>query len=195
MSSREAILAAVKENRPPATQLPSLDQDWITFENKTEHFLEMLTAVGGRGEVIAAGDVNTRIGQIVEELQSREICSLEPNFEGNLELESIESPKQLETLDLAIIPCPFGVAENAAIWLTAGILKERAVLFIAQHLIFTLPESEILHNMHEAYARLSLGEPEFGVFVSGPSKTADIEQSLVIGAHGARSLTVLVTRD
>jgi L-lactate dehydrogenase complex protein LldG len=45
--------------------------------------------------------------------------------------------------------------------------------------------------MHAAYEELGKVKSSFGLFLSGPSKTADIEQSLVIGAHGARSLTVV----
>jgi L-lactate dehydrogenase complex protein LldG len=46
--------------------------------------------------------------------------------------------------------------------------------------------------MHEACARVAAGPKEYGLFIAGPSKTADIEQALVIGAHGARSCTVFV---
>jgi L-lactate dehydrogenase complex protein LldG len=46
--------------------------------------------------------------------------------------------------------------------------------------------------MHDAYARIVIPTPGFALWLSGPSKTADIEQALVIGAHGARSCTVLL---
>ena len=71
-------------------------------------------------------------------------------------------------------------------------VPHRAIFFITQHLALVVPAEQMVHNLHEAYARISLGTSSLGVFISGPSKTADIEQSLVIGAHGPRSLTVFL---
>lgn len=50
--------------------------------------------------------------------------------------------------------------------------------------------------MHAAYDRIAALEAAaaygFSTFIAGPSKTADIEQSLVLGAHGPISLTVFL---
>ena len=81
-------------------------------------------------------------------------------------------------------------AENGAIWVTGLPPLHRALPFIAQHLSIIVPADQIVDNMHQAYERAKVPQPGFGLFLSGPSKTADIEQSLVIGAHGCRELQV-----
>ena len=81
---------------------------------------------------------------------------------------------------------------DGAIWVNDRQLPLRVLYFIVQHLTLVLPKSEIVDNMHQAYERLRFDNAEFGTFIAGPSKTADIEQSLVIGPHGSRSLTVLI---
>ena len=85
-----------------------------------------------------------------------------------------------------------GVAENAAVWLSESQVVHRAAPFLAQHLALVLSRENIVWNMHQAYERIRIDSEGFGLFVAGPSKTADIEQSLVIGAHGPRSLTVFL---
>ena len=106
--------------------------------------------------------------------------------------EQITDPHDLESLECCVVPGEFAVAENGAVWLTHEAIPLRAALFVTQHLMLVVPADQIVQNMHEAYERISFDQAQFGIFISGPSKTADIEQSLVIGAHGARSLTVLL---
>jgi len=99
---------------------------------------------------------------------------------------------KLESIENLVLQGNFGVAENGAIWLEDKDLPNRILPFITQHLILQLDVKEIVPAMEDAYQRIDLSETGFGVFISGPSKTADIEQSLVYGAHGAKELTVLL---
>ncbi|MEJ0056136.1 MAG: LUD domain-containing protein [Bacteroidota bacterium] len=103
-----------------------------------------------------------------------------------------ETAISLEKVEVAIIQGELGVAENGAIWVPETAMGHRALPYICQHLVIVLPISKIVPTMHQAYAEINIAANGFGAFIAGPSKTADIEQSLVIGAHGARSLNVFL---
>ncbi len=188
MNSRDKILNAIKKNKPESTPLPEVK----TFEKKqvnlTEEFTTVLQNIGGKV-------LDTTKGSLAKEIANQYpdckiVCSLVPEVKGNLDIAQITTPHDLADVDLAVVRGQFGVAENGAIWLTEHDLVHRAIAFITQHLVIVLDRNQIVGNMHQAYQRLNMSDIGYGVFLAGPSKTADIEQSLVIGAHGARSLTV-----
>ena len=195
--SKSSILAAIRSQQAPPAELPSLQREWITYPDPLAQFASVIEAVGGKCLTVASlGEINQRLVEIASwKDASQKISLVEGAGSSNVDLAAIEDPHQLETVDFAILPGHFGVAENGAIWVTDRGLRHRALFFIVQHLALLIRGDQIVHNMHEAYERLAasdlaLGRREFAAFISGPSKTADIEQSLVIGAHGPRSLTV-----
>lgn len=194
MTSKEKILAAVRKHAIPPVDLPSLENDWIQYPDVLAQFSMSVEGVGGR--VIRCSDlsdVRNALADIPSFVDAGRILSVVPDLNvGNVELESTADPHDLDDLDFAIFRGEFGVAENGAVWLGSEHVRHRVAYFVAQHLAIVVNADAIVHNMHEAYKILQFPNPGFGVFMSGPSKTADIEQSLVIGAHGARSLTVFV---
>ncbi len=199
MSSKQQILNAIREHRLAESELPSLDESWITYDSPQQQFAETLQSVGGRCVVVKDVDQLQRdLETLTEFANAKRVCSMVDglacanNGRSTVDLDECDDPHELEDIDFAILPGQFAVAENGAVWVTDERLRQRVVYFIAQHLALAVPRDAIVNNMHEAYQRLSFDNQGFGTFISGPSKTADIEQSLVIGAHGARSLTVFL---
>ena len=149
------------------------------------------------GVSIPVADVTELEGRLQENpayANARHIISAVPGagLRANIDETALRDPHELANLDFALVPGEFGVAENGAVWVSGRGLRHRAVYFVAQHLALAIPATAIVDDMHLAYERLSFDAPSFGTFLAGPSKTADIEQALVIGAHGARSLTVFL---
>jgi L-lactate dehydrogenase complex protein LldG len=197
MTSKQTILAAIRRKPPPAAELPTLAGEWIRFDQPAQQFAAALESVAGRAIFVRnAEEIGRELAALAAYQESRQICSLVPGVApAGIDPTSIDDPHQLASLDFAILPGEFGVAENGAVWVTDAAVRHRVVYFIAQHLALVVPAREIVENMHQAYQRLTFSDPGVGAFISGPSKTADIEQSLVIGAHGARSLTVFLLSD
>jgi len=194
MSSRDDILSVIRSHPMEATPLPTLQQDWIEFDDQIAHFGEVLATVGGRCIPVATvDDINRELSNLTEfSTAIVRVSTVDGVGSPTADLDASADPHELESVDFAVLPGEFAVAENGAVWVTDAGLKHRVPFFLSQHLALIVPASEVINNMHDAYERLSFGGPRFGAFISGPSKTADIEQSLVIGAHGPRSHVVFL---
>ena len=193
MSSRNKILAAVAENQPPAAPLPQfefLDAEHIYL---SETFINVLTGIGGI--VIPVESMEEIQNYILQNFgrRSRTVTNI-PVLENVAELmrRTSISPHALSDVDYAIIDTRLAVAENGAVWVTEKSLSDRVLPFICQHLAVVLNAGDIVPNMHAAYEIINADDYGYGTFIAGPSKTADIEQSLVLGAHGPKTMTVLL---
>jgi L-lactate dehydrogenase complex protein LldG len=195
MSSRDEILQAIRAHRHEAVPLPSLDEGpWITFDDLRQQLIDVTEAVGGQALVVDGIDqINRALEGLEPYRAARQICTLVPGAgQGTVDPQAIADPHDLASLDLVIAPGEFAVAENGAVWVTEQAAGHRSLYFIAEHMVLVVLAAAIVPHMHAAYARLTWDDGGFGGFISGPSKTADIEQSLVIGAQGPRSLTLLL---
>jgi L-lactate dehydrogenase complex protein LldG len=194
MDARNSILSALKRQIVPQADLPEVvSGPWIEFEDKVGKFCEMVEFSGGKSHRVShRNEVRERLQSYPEYRNAGLIFSAVPEIPGNVNMDQTARPQELEPLDFVIYPGEFAVAENGAVWLTDRDLKHRVSFFITQYLILIVTADQIVQNMHQAYERLKPPLDGFGLFCAGPSKTADIEQSLVIGAHGCRSLEVFV---
>ncbi|WP_242361484.1 MULTISPECIES: LUD domain-containing protein [unclassified Anaeromyxobacter] len=194
MSSREEILQRLRAAAPPPAERAETGGLAAPFADRRAQFEAAVVAVAGAAVRVATGAaLAAEVAALAERLGAKRVASAVTDAgPGNVALDALGDPHELEGIDLAVLPGVFGVAENGAVWVSGASLHDRAVFVVTQHLALVVPASEIVNDMHEACARVAALPRGYGLFIAGPSKTADIEQALVIGAHGARSCTVFV---
>jgi L-lactate dehydrogenase complex protein LldG len=197
VSARDEILRACRaacRAAAPAAHLPDVDGlRALRFPDLRERFAKSVIEVGGRC-LFVDGALEGALMSIPEYVSARKVVSLVPGVtKANVDLASVADPHQLHDVDFCVLPAVLGVAENGACWIVDHGGANRAAAFLTQHLAVVVRGDCLVHNLHEAYQRITIPPQGFAMWLSGPSKTADIEQALVIGAHGARSCTVLVT--
>ncbi len=193
MTDREQILNTIGANKPEEAQpfiMPTVQKEkGVTIEKQ---FIQMVGHVGGvciRQHSKQISDMITVRYPHAKKIYSctKEISSIGFNSEN------ISNPIDLNGVDLAVLQGCFGVAENGAIWISEEEMMHRVLPYIAEHLVILLDHNSIVANMHDAYEQIDLTQVPYGTFISGPSKTADIEQTLVMGAQGPRSHMVILT--
>lgn len=187
MTSKDKIITAIRAIQP--TDLPPLQVaiNGIVFNDPLHQFIDVLSTIGGQVEMVASEtELRDNLSIVVGSAPSV-INALEPTL-------TAFSKANLYDVDIAIMRGGIAVAENGAIWVTEKNMVERMLPFSCQQLILVIKAKNIVNNLHEAYKKIDISEEGYGVFIAGPSKTADIEQSLVIGAHGPVSLIVYIIK-
>lgn len=170
--------------------MPAKPVKGIVYEDIIKQFIEMSKTVGGKViEVKATDDLNAVIRKAYP--VAKVFASNVKGIQADLNPDTVANAADLNGTDVGIIQGEMGVAENACMWVPQT-MKERAIYFISEELVILLDKKNIVNNMHEAYKRVEINNYGYGVFISGPSKTADIEQALVMGAQAARGVTVIL---
>jgi len=187
--SRAAILSRIRDLNLEKKEHPVIPD----FEKNGDVKSQFINSLVASHVSVIEGNLDT---SLFEQITSKndiiysnvdELSSL-----STIQKDQLEDQLTLSSLDHVIVRGEIGVGENGAIWLPEINIEKRVMSFITLHLIVIVSKNDLVHDMHQAYSKIK-ELPGFGLFVAGPSKTADIEQSLVIGAHGPKRMTVLLT--
>lgn len=192
MTSRESILAAVLQNQPHLSPLPDISMFKVFEEDIAAKYSDTFTGIGG--QVFSVGNMDAVKKLIHEHFDTgKRIVSTITELDDVTEIVLKDTgTHSFEDVELAVIKASLAVAENGAVWLTEDDMGQRIIPYICQHLAVVVSVDSIVSTMHDAYAKIAAEDYGFGGFIGGPSKTADIEQALVMGAHGPLSMTVFL---
>ena len=197
MSTKEDILSRLRQNTRETYDLPDFGSiKPITYADPVEEFKTKTTTTAGAKLIELDDEANLNKTLREAYRDAKIIASNLPGVEADLNPDAVGSAQELMKVDVGVVEGRIGVAENACIWIPQQ-MKEKAICFASEQLVIVLRRQDIVNNMHEAYERIEQSQEffqkyPFGTFISGPSKTADIESALVYGAQAARGVTVVL---
>src|SRR5689334_11962615 len=170
MNSRERILTKLKEARVSNNKLPDIVESTIP-DDLRQQLTSVLQSIGGAVVDISIQDIPAYLhekfkpaGRWISMVKALDIPDISQT--GN--------PHDLENVQLSVFSGDFAVAENGAIWITSDRMGDRALPFICEHIAVVVQSVDIVPTMRHAYERIGNSSHDFGTFIAGPSKTADI---------------------
>jgi L-lactate dehydrogenase complex protein LldG len=197
MSARDEILSRIRTNRPAGQHELPVAPDFTAppSQGVQARFVENLELMGG--EVMEPDGSGDLLGPLNNRLaRASSVCSAVPDVQGDVPLDSVEAPRDLAGVDVAIVRAAFAVAETGSVLLTENELRVNSLAYLAQHLVVLVDPADIINSTQHAYRQPHFHSARYACFHSGPSATADIEGVLIHGAQGVRSLTVvMIPRD
>ena len=191
MTSREYILSQIRGSLRRRVEMPDLTSiNPVEYQDRIAKFMETVAQVGGHAVLLEDGaDISARLRELYP--SARVTASSLPYIDADKDPDMVQDAAELADVDLGVVEGKVAVAENGCVWVPQN-TKERAVMFISQSLAIIVDRNDIVSNMHEAYRKIEMSGFGYGCFISGPSKTADIAQALVMGAQAAREVTVII---
>ena len=189
MTSRQYILDQIRMSRRQSFDMPSLeDISPVQYEDILGQFVSAVKLVGGKAVLLEPGqDIDSLVHSLYP--SASVIASALPYINATVNPDTVNDASELNGVDIGVVEGRIAVAENGCVWIPQT-MKERAILFISECLVIVVDRNAIVNNMHEAYSIVK--NDGYGCFISGPSKTADIAQALVMGAQAARNVTVII---
>jgi L-lactate dehydrogenase complex protein LldG len=193
--ARDTILARLESARPPSAPRPAPMTPPPAPTDPIGVLRDRVDEAGGLLQQASRVDWPGQVTWPIDLSTMQHVYSEIPDFEARGIGRTATTDRELDCLDLCVLRAEFAVVENGAVWHVPSGPRERSAALLAEHLLVVVDATELVPTLHQAYERIDLAQTTFGWFLCGPSKTADIEQSLVLGAHGPRTMSLVVLHD
>ena len=218
MNARDEILSRLQTQKR-ATSLPTPWQSRRNFDDPAGRFSESLAKV--KGQVLRAGtmeDALSQVGELFTEFNTHyvvyndEAPINEVDWNGRFPEIQFHSPSQMHRLpkspkisevsqtwreicaaaDVGISSADAFLAETGSLIISSGAGKSRMVTLLPPVHIALVPMARLATDIFAWMKNHDRKFPANTVLVSGPSKTADIEQTMSVGVHGPKKLVVVL---
>ncbi len=220
MSSRDAVLARISGalNRSPSAKAPSVADQPSTVSTRLHgHKRHTLPAVGSDLIQTTIHNMEAVLMSVVR-LQSRSECvdavgqflashqidaqtpgsvSIAPALRGLSWPQHYSSGPATGLEQVSVTPCLAAVAETGSVVVASSATTPATLAFLPDIHIVLVHESQLVCHVEDVFTLLRESSilPRAVSFITGPSRTADIEQTLEIGAHGPRQMHILLISD
>lgn len=203
MTVRDEILSRLKSNHQ---EMPTLGTHRRAYPDLAAQFSHRLQASAGEVyRVNSLDEALEKLGDLFRELGVETVAAHReapfdridapakfPEQTWYIAGEAEDYRGMCAQADAGLTSAVFALAETGTLVLEPGPAQSRLTSLLPPVHLVLLPESRILPSIFDWSAQLSDPLPSNVVLVSGPSKTADIEQTLVVGVHGPKRLIVIV---
>lgn len=220
MSARDKILASLRSSLAGTTPIADpfdatlVDQPWrYTASERVTRLKELMTAVHAEVLLTNSSEWPKLLGDLLAARQINKLLIASSTTHGQAFSEHCQdhnNPLQLLAYDRPIeewkrelfddVPASFtgtlaGIAATGTLVLHPSPAEPRLMSLVPPLHIALLNASQIYDNLYQAQQDWPKPMPSNLLLISGPSKTADIEQVLAYGAHGPKDLIVLIVED
>lgn len=207
-TAREQMLKKIRKALLEKRDNPYPNQEESPLYKKNEEELEMLfaeqlTAISGNFIFCEDGiDFIENMLELADKFKWRKIYCWEPelqNFLNKYEFPFYQTDKDFEQAEVGITLCEALVARNGSVMVTNSGPAGRRLSIYPHHHIVIAKTSQLVLDLKDAFALLKAKYgndiPSMISNITGPSRTADIEKTLVLGAHGPKELFVFMIDD
>ena len=161
----------------------------VYLTDTREDFARLLVAVRDSEGWKKAGAHGGKLTDAACRALALPVCRTDPSY----------NVTDLENCDVGITECDALVAQTGSVLVTSRSAGGRALSVLPPHHVVLARRSQLLRDLPETFAFLKTtyasGYPSFISFITGPSRTGDIERILVLGAHGPKKLTIFLIAD
>ena len=214
MSSREAILERIRTalSAGQTVDIPPVPEVWPRTNPTTEQLVERFSSelVAVQGEIIRCGsmeEVRRKLADLADQSQWQLIGSVDRPIcrQATAELESDRvgwaaddwEPQRMAELSVGLVAAECLLADTGTCLVECDTPAERLMCYLPPTCVVIARVEQLAEHMPAAWEAVAqqTADPERRgefVFITGPSRTADIEKILILGVHGPKRLVVML---